>query len=75
MRRRTRKLIGTVVMLIFVCVYALAVMALAEGRIQSASALWLNLFYIVMGLAWIVPLLPLIAWMERPDGEDIAENP
>ena len=75
MRRRIRKLVGTVAMLIFVCVYALAVMALAEGRIQSASTLWLNLFYIVMGLAWIVPLLPLIAWMERPDAEDIAENP
>jgi quinol-cytochrome oxidoreductase complex cytochrome b subunit len=75
MRRRTRKFVGTIVMLVFVCAYALTVMALAEGRIQQASTLWLNVFYVVMGLAWIVPLMPLIAWMERPDEDDIVENP
>jgi hypothetical protein len=75
MRRRTRKFVGTIVMLVFVCAYALTVMALVESRIQDAPKLWLNLFYGVVGLAWILPLMPLIAWMERPDPQDAINKP
>jgi hypothetical protein len=67
MRRRQRKLIGTVVMIVFVCVYAMVAMALAQGRITEAPLLWKTLWYIFLGLFWVVPLLPLIKWMERPD--------
>ena len=71
MRKRTRKLIGAVVMLVFVCVYALMAMALAQGRITESSTFWQTLWYAFLGLFWIVPLLPLIKWMERPDpGEE-----
>jgi hypothetical protein len=70
MRRRTRKFIGAVAILAFVAFYALAMMAVAQGRIQDAPRFWQNVFYAVAGLGWIVPLLPLIAWMERPDPED-----
>ncbi len=57
MRQTHRKLIGTVLILVFVCVYALVAMALAQGTIA----------YITLGLAWVLPLLPLIKWMERKD--------
>lgn len=67
MRQRTRKLIGTVAILIFVCVYALVAMALAQGRITEASKLVQSVAYVVLGLAWVLPLLPLIKWMERKD--------
>ena len=67
MLRRTRKLIGAVAMIAFVCVYALVAMALVQGRIQEAPKLLQTLVYIVLGLAWILPLLPLIRWMERTD--------
>ncbi|WP_371877269.1 DUF2842 domain-containing protein [Alsobacter ponti] len=67
--RRTRKLIGAVAMIVFVVVYALALMALAQGTVQDASKLAQGLFYVVGGLAWILPLMPLIRWMERPDPE------
>jgi len=67
MRRRMRKFLGTIFMLVFVCVYALVAMALAQGRVQDASKLVQLIFYLVVGLAWILPLLPLIRWMERPD--------
>lgn len=65
MTRRTRTLIGTIVILLFVIVYALVVMALAQPILTGAGA-WTQLaFYIVAGLAWIVPVMPLISWMER----------
>jgi hypothetical protein len=70
MRRRTRKLIGAVAILVFVIVYALVTMALAQGRLQDADKIWQNLYYVVAGLGWILPLMPLIKWMERPDPED-----
>ena len=67
MGMRTRKLIGTVVMLIFIITYALFAMAVAEGRITAAPKLVQTLAYIVLGLIWIVPLMPLIRWMMKPD--------
>jgi hypothetical protein len=67
MRQRTRKLVGTVVILVFVCVYALVAMALAQGRITEAPKLVQTFAYIALGLAWVLPLLPLIKWMERRD--------
>ena len=68
MPRRTRKLIGAVAMLAFVAVYALAVMAMAEApAVREASGLVRGMFYVIGGISWIAPIMPLIKWMERPD--------
>jgi Protein of unknown function (DUF2842) len=68
MSRRARKFIGGAVMLVFVIFYAMIAMALAQARpLQEAPALVQSLGYIVLGLAWTLPLMPLIKWMERPD--------
>ncbi|MCU4181875.1 DUF2842 domain-containing protein [Bosea sp. BH3] len=67
MKQRTRKLVGTVVILVFVCVYALVAMALAQGRITDAPKLVQGIAYVTLGLAWVLPLLPLIKWMEKRD--------
>ncbi|MDB5592256.1 DUF2842 domain-containing protein [Enterovirga sp.] len=66
MPRRIRTLLGTVAILVFVCVYALVAMALAESRILEAPKLVQTLVYVILGVAWILPLLPLIKWMEGP---------
>ena len=65
MSPRTKKLIGAVVLILFVAIYALGVMALAQPLLKGANALTSMAFYVVAGLAWIIPVLPLIAWMER----------
>jgi hypothetical protein len=69
MSHRTRKLIGTLAMFAFVLVYAPIAMALAESRIVDAPKPVQTIAYLVLGLAWILPLMPLIRWMERPDGD------
>jgi len=67
MNPRLRKLIGMIVMVTFVIVYALVAMALAQARpIQEASGLIKGLFYVIAGLGWVLPIMPLIKWMERP---------
>jgi len=67
MRRRSRKFVGAVAMLAFVFIYALSIMALAQGRLQDAGRVAQAVFYLVAGVGWILPLMPLIRWMERPD--------
>ncbi len=54
-------------MLAFVAIYAPLAMALAESRIIEAPKLVQTLFYIILGLAWVLPIMPLIRWMEKPD--------
>lgn len=66
MGQRSRKFVGAVAMLVFVVVYALIAMMLAQARpTQEAPVLLQTLIYAVLGLAWILPLMPLIRWMER----------
>ena len=68
MRRRQRKFVGVIATLAFVMVYALVAMALAQVRfVEGAPDLLQWLFYAVIGMAWVLPIMPLIRWMERPD--------
>lgn len=68
MRGRFRKLIGTIIVILFVPVYALIAMALAQARpLRDAPVLLQILCYAGLGLIWIVPLMSLIKWMEKPD--------
>jgi hypothetical protein len=66
MRVRSRKLIGTIVLLVFVAVYALAIASIGAGRITSAPALAQLAFFVIAGFAWVVPAGLLIRWMQRP---------
>jgi predicted membrane channel-forming protein YqfA (hemolysin III family) len=62
---RTRKFIGAAVMIGFVVVYALVAMALSQARpVQEAPGLVQALIYMVIGMSWVIPMLPLIKWME-----------
>lgn len=66
--RRLRKLIGAFTIVAFVVVYALVTMALAQARpLKEMNGLLQGVAYMVLGMAWILPLMPLIRWMERPD--------
>jgi Protein of unknown function (DUF2842) len=64
---RTRKLIGTALMIVLVLGWALFFMALAQGRISEAGRFWQALYYVIAGLGWVVPAGMLIKWMSRPD--------
>jgi Protein of unknown function (DUF2842) len=66
---RIRKLIGTVALLALVIVWALLAMAIAQPALASANGLVAALYYVVAGLGWVLPAMPLIKWMSRPDVE------
>ncbi|MEW6769531.1 MAG: DUF2842 domain-containing protein [Pseudomonadota bacterium] len=67
---RKRKLIGTVGLLCLVIVWSLLGMAIAQAPWLAASRLAQAIFYVVAGLGWVLPAMPLIAWMSKPDAED-----
>jgi hypothetical protein len=65
MNPRIKKLIGTILMVLFVALYALAIAGLAPRVLTGASKAVELIFYVVAGLAWALPLMPLIRWMEK----------
>jgi hypothetical protein len=67
---RIRKLIGTVALLMLVSVWGLLAMALAQSVLTDINGLVAAIFYVVAGLGWVLPAMPLISWMARPDKAD-----
>jgi hypothetical protein len=64
---RVRKLIGAVALIGLVVVWALVAMALAQAVLGSANRVVEALYSVVAGLGWVLPAMPLISWMSRPD--------
>ncbi len=75
MPRTFRSLIGTILMVLFVMIYAFLLTLLSPLILKSASESLPDLafkimqavYYLVAGIAWVFPLRPLIRWMTRPD--------
>ena len=64
---RLRKLIGAVALIVLVVTWALVAMALAQSPVVKANGLVEVVYYVVAGLGWVLPAMPLIRWMSRPD--------
>ncbi|MDO8840201.1 MAG: DUF2842 domain-containing protein [Parvibaculum sp.] len=64
---RTRKLLGTIILLIGLTLYSFLVMTIAVSGHLSESG-WMQFFYyLIAGVAWAFPAKYLIVWMVRPD--------
>jgi hypothetical protein len=64
---RIRKLLGTIALLILVVVWSLTGMAVAQMPWLAASGYLQAVFYVVAGLGWVLPAMPIVSWMARPD--------
>ncbi len=64
---RTRKLIGAFALFALVIVWGLLAMALAQSVLTNINGFVATIYYIVAGLGWVLPAMPLIKWMARPD--------
>lgn len=64
---RTRKFIGTLALLLLVVVWSLLAMAAAQTPWVASSRLLQAVFYVVAGFAWVLPAMPIVSWMARPD--------
>jgi hypothetical protein len=63
---RLRKLIGSVLLVVLVLTWALVAMAVAQFPVIKANGLIEVLYYVVAGLGWVLPAMPLVKWMSQP---------
>ena len=62
---RIRKLIGAVALVALVIVWSLLAMAFAQAVELRSSHVLEFAYYVVAGLGWVVPAMPLVSWMSR----------
>lgn len=69
MKRRQRKFVGVFLTLIIVVVWALGAMMLSLvisfNKGAPTPLQWV--YYAVAGMGWVLPIMPLIRWMQKPD--------
>lgn len=69
---RWKKLIGMLILLAVIFVYALLVMSLAVRILPTAGPVAEFAFYAIAGVAWVVPVRYLVVWMNTPGKQDLA---
>lgn len=67
MKIRTRKFLGAVALLLLAAVWALVCMSVAQMPWLAESGWRQAIFYVVAGMGWVLPAMPIVSWMQRPD--------
>jgi hypothetical protein len=65
MSPRIRKLIGVFALFALVIVWSLLAMAIAQAPVIFNNAWLAGLYYVVAGVGWVLPAMPLVRWMSR----------
>ncbi len=63
---RLRKLIGTVLLVLLVIVYAIVATVFAVAQLAESGPLIQFSFFLFSGLLWVLPAMLLIKWMAGP---------
>ena len=63
MSRNARQLLGGLAVLVFLTFYIGAAVAIADRLPDNRFVKFL--YFVVVGVAWGVPLVPLLSWMEN----------
>jgi hypothetical protein len=67
MRIRTRKFLGAIALLVLAFVWSMMGMVVAQFPVIANSG-WLQaVYYVVIGIGWVLPAMPIVSWMLRPD--------
>ena len=72
---RIRKLVGAVALIVLVLSWTLIAMTVAQFPVVKANGLVETLYYVVAGLGWVLPAMPLIRWMSRGERRSVGEGP
>jgi hypothetical protein len=63
---RLRKFIGAVALFVLVIAWALVAMALAQAPAIHDNTFASIAYYVIAGMGWVLPALPLVRWMSAP---------
>ncbi|MER9074507.1 DUF2842 domain-containing protein [Mesorhizobium sp. M0904] len=68
---RLKKLIGSVLLVVLVVVYALVASIVAVAQLSQSGPLAHFIFFLLSGLLWVLPAMGIIKWLilePRPKG-------
>lgn len=66
MSMRLKKLIGTILLVALVVIYALVATAVAVARLSDSGALVHLAFFLLTGVLWVLPAMGIIKWLMLP---------
>lgn len=64
--KRLRKFLGTLIAVGFILVYIFVAGVMGDAVVEKHWAIQ-TVFFLVLGLLWVWPVMVIIRWMERPD--------
>ena len=65
LKQKNKKLIGTIIIPIWLVFFLIVVSILGEIFLPNFNKFETFLFYFIGGMSWIIPMLPLISWMQK----------
>ncbi len=74
MNPRIKKLIGAIVIVVWIPIYALSAMAIGVRVLPHASGLAELAYYALAGTLWIIPIGLMLPWMHREPKADVEDN-
>lgn len=63
---RLKKLIGTILLVALVVIYAMIATTVAVARLAESGPLVHLAFFILTGILWVVPAMGIIKWLMLP---------
>jgi hypothetical protein len=60
---RLKKLVGTILLVALVVIYAMVATVVAVAQLAESGPLVHFLFFLVSGLLWVLPAMGIIKWM------------
>ena len=65
LKQKNKKLISTIIIPVWLIFFMALVSILGEILLPNFNKFETFLFYFFGGLSWIIPMLPLISWMQK----------
>ena len=63
---RVKKLIGTILLVLLVLVYAVVATLVAVAQLSESGPLVHLAYFFVSGILWVLPAMALVKWMATP---------
>jgi hypothetical protein len=63
MHPRIKRLIGSLLIVVLVIVYAIAAMVVAEAKLAQSSGFVHFAYFLLSGLLWVLPAMVIVKWM------------
>lgn len=62
---RLRKLIGSLALLVLIAIWIVLSMVFAFAVFRFENPFLTVVYYVVAGIGWVLPAMPLVSWMLR----------